>query len=131
MADSAAAPAPPTEGVANLHLDEVTGEHISKSELKKRQKQRQKEAEKAAKAAAAGPSKPSSKPKNAAGEEEKDLNPNQYYEIRTRHVNERMRHAPWSMHACIPYLLTDPVFCTRSAQEPRDQPVPAQVQRDV
>jgi lysyl-tRNA synthetase class 2 len=100
MADSAAAPAPPTEGVANLHLDDVTGEHISKSELKKRQK----EAEKAAKAAAAGPSKPSSKPKNAAGEEEKDLNPNQYYEIRTRHVNERMRHAPWSMHcmACRP-----------------------------
>lgn len=89
MADSSApAPAPPTDAVANLHLDEVTGERVSKSELKKRQKQRQKEAEKAAKAAAAPP-KASNKPKNAAGEEEKDLNPNQYYEIRARSVNER------------------------------------------
>ncbi len=93
MADSTAAPAPPTEEVANLHLDEVTGERVSKTELKKRQKQRQKEAEKAAKAAAA-PAKASGKPKNAAGEEEKDLNPNQYYEIRTRHINERMFLVP-------------------------------------
>lgn len=90
MADSAPAPAPPTEEVANLHLDEVTGEKVSKTELKKRQKQRQKEAEKAKKAAAAPPKASSGKPKNAAGQEEADLNPNQYYEIRTRHVNERM-----------------------------------------
>ncbi len=48
---------------------------------------------KAAKAAAA-PAKASGKPKNAAGEEEKDLNPNQYYEIRTRHINERMFLVP-------------------------------------
>ncbi|OIW25189.1 lysyl-tRNA synthetase [Coniochaeta ligniaria NRRL 30616] len=82
MADSSN-PAPPTEEIANLHLDEVTGERISKTELKKRQKARQKEAEKAAKAAAAPP-KPASKPK--AGAEEKDLNPNQYYEIRSRQV---------------------------------------------
>jgi lysyl-tRNA synthetase, class II len=93
MADSnTPAPAPPTEEVANLHLDEVTGERISKTELKKRQKQRQKEADKAAKAAAAPPKV--SKPKNAAGQEEADLNPNQYYEIRTRHVNERMLQLP-------------------------------------
>jgi lysyl-tRNA synthetase class 2 len=98
MADSTA-PAPPTEEIANLHLDEVTGERISKTELKKRQKQRQKEADKAAKAAAAPP-KPSGKPKNAAGGEEKDLNPNQYYEIRTRHINGRMfglGPCPWVM----------------------------------
>ena len=95
MADSSApAPAPPTDEVANLHLDEVTGERISKTELKKRQKQREKEAKKAEKAAAAPPKAASNKPKNAAGEEEKDLNPNQYYEIRTRHINERMRPCP-------------------------------------
>ncbi|KAH8903166.1 lysyl-tRNA synthetase [Coniochaeta sp. PMI_546] len=82
MADSTN-PTPPTEEIANLHLDEVTGERVSKTELKKRQKARQKEAEKAAKAAAAPP-KPASKPK--AGAEEKDLNPNQYYEIRSRQV---------------------------------------------
>jgi len=84
----AAAPKPPTEEMANLHLDEVTGEWVSKTELKKRQKQRQREADKAAKAAAAP--KPTAKPKVAGGDEEKDLNPNQYYEIRTRHVAERM-----------------------------------------
>ncbi|KAK3342842.1 hypothetical protein B0H65DRAFT_469499 [Neurospora tetraspora] len=92
MADSSATtPAAPAEQLANLHLDEVTGERISKSELKKRQKQRQKEAEKAAKAAAAPPKAASSKPKNAAGGEE-DLNPNQYYEIRTRQVNELLKN---------------------------------------
>ena len=50
------------EGVANLHLDEATGEMVSKSELKKRIKQRQVEAKKAAKKAAAQP-KPASKKK--------------------------------------------------------------------
>lgn len=39
----------------NLQLDEVTGEMISKSELKKRQKKRQQEAKAAEKAAAAPP----------------------------------------------------------------------------
>ena len=45
MADSSssAPPAPPTEAVANLHLDDVTGEMISKSEFKKRLKAREKE----------------------------------------------------------------------------------------
>lgn len=33
----------------NLHLDEVTGEMVSKNELKRRQKQRQRDAERAAK----------------------------------------------------------------------------------
>ena len=34
------------EPAANLLLDEVTGERVSKTELKKRQKQREKEAKK-------------------------------------------------------------------------------------
>lgn len=86
MADAAA----PTEQVANLHLDEVTGERISKTELKKRQKARQKEEEKkkkaANKAAAGGPAPA----KKAAGAEaaEKDLTPNQYFEIRSRNINK-------------------------------------------
>ena len=61
---------------ANLHLDEVTGERISKSELKKRQKLRENEKKKAARAAAAPP-KP--EPKKKAGSDEMDesnLNPN-------------------------------------------------------
>ncbi len=86
---NAAAPAAPTDEVANLHLDEVTGERISKTELKKRQKARQKEADKAARAAAAGPA--TSKPKKPSGEDEKDLNPNQYHEIRTRQINELLK----------------------------------------
>ncbi|KIW73412.1 lysine-tRNA ligase [Phialophora macrospora] len=65
---------------ANLHLDEVTGERVSKSELKKRQKQRQLEEKKRERAAAAPP--------KAAAKKEADveLNPNQYFEIRSRDV---------------------------------------------
>jgi lysyl-tRNA synthetase class 2 len=75
MADAAGPSAPPTEAVANLHLDEVTGEMISKSELKKRQKLRQKEEEKAKRAAAAPP-KPVAAKKSNAEADEKELNPN-------------------------------------------------------
>ena len=75
--------------LANLHLDEVTGERvrsvsvryhslgsdrrlISKSELKKRQKQRQLEEKKREKAAAAPPTAA----KKSAEELENDLTPN-------------------------------------------------------
>jgi lysyl-tRNA synthetase class 2 len=74
MADAASS-APIEEQVANLHLDEVTGEKVSKSELKKRQKQRQKEEEKKAKAAAAPPKVAAAK-KSSAEADEKELNPN-------------------------------------------------------
>lgn len=60
----------------NLLLDEVTGEKVSKTELKKRQKQRQKDAQKAEKAAT---TKAPPAPKRKAGsaeEEEAKLNPN-------------------------------------------------------
>lgn len=84
---------PAAEGTENLHVDEVTGEHISKSELKRRQKQRAAEARKAEKAAQAPP-----KPKKAKAEDEldqADLNPNQYFEIRCRQINKlRETHAP-------------------------------------
>ncbi|KFY87889.1 hypothetical protein V500_06703 [Pseudogymnoascus sp. VKM F-4518 (FW-2643)] len=83
MADAA----PIEEQVANLHLDEVTGEKVSKSELKKRQKQRQKEEEKKKKEAAAPP-KPVKEKKSNAEADEKELNPNQYFEIRSRAINK-------------------------------------------
>lgn len=85
-------PAPPTEQVANLQLDEVTGEMVSKTELKKRQKARQREAEKAKKAAAAPAAAPKKKKDDAgaasAEAAEKDLTPNQYFEIRSRTINK-------------------------------------------
>lgn len=59
--------------MANLVLDEVTGERVSKSELKRRQKQREKEAKKKEKEAAAPP-KPEKKV--SAEEEESNLTPN-------------------------------------------------------
>ncbi|ODV69674.1 lysyl-tRNA synthetase [Hyphopichia burtonii NRRL Y-1933] len=74
-----------TEQVAKTYLDDVTGEQVSKTELKKRQKQRAveaKRAEKAAKTAASAP-KVSKKKDQLA-----DLNPNQYYEIRSRQIDE-------------------------------------------
>ncbi|RDL36970.1 putative lysine-tRNA ligase [Venustampulla echinocandica] len=86
MADDAGASAP-TEPMANLHLDEVTGERVSKSELKKRQKQRQKEEQKREKEAAAPP-KPASAKKTNAEADEKELSPNQYFEIRSRSINK-------------------------------------------
>lgn len=67
---SEAAPAQQT------YLDEVTGERVSKSELKKRQKLREKEAKKAEKAAAAPPKPQPKKKAGAAQEEEAQLNPN-------------------------------------------------------
>lgn len=88
MADAAA---PPTDKVANLQLDDVTGEMVSKTEMKKRAKARQKEAEKAKKAAAAPAPAPSKKKDADAGASaeaaEKELTPNQYFEIRSRAVN--------------------------------------------
>ncbi|KAI0784655.1 lysyl-tRNA synthetase [Abortiporus biennis] len=74
----------PTATPANLHKDPVTGEMISKTELKRREKQREKDAKKAEKAAAAPP-KPAA---NAATTNEDDLNPNQYYELRSRHIQK-------------------------------------------
>ena len=62
------------EAVGKLHLDEVTGEMISKTELKKRQKAREREAAKKEKAAAKGPAQQS---KKSAEAQEKELTPNQ------------------------------------------------------
>ncbi|KAG0358008.1 hypothetical protein BG005_002855, partial [Podila minutissima] len=75
-----------TADVANLHLDEATGEMVSKSELKKRIKNREKEAKKAEKAASApAPAVSEKKEKTvSAAEEEENLNPNQYFEIRSK-----------------------------------------------
>lgn len=92
MADAKNVTVPVPEGDAqqNLLLDEVTGERVSKTELKRRQKQREKDAKKAEKAAAAPP-----KPKKEKQESEEDLTPNQYFEIRSRAVNKlRQTHEP-------------------------------------
>ena len=65
--------AKPTETKPQTLLDEVTGEYVSKSELKKRQKQRQKDIQKAEREATR--QAPPAKKKNAA-EDEAQLNPN-------------------------------------------------------
>ncbi|KIY53621.1 lysyl-tRNA synthetase [Fistulina hepatica ATCC 64428] len=62
------------------HKDPVTGELISKQELKRREKQRAKEASKASKPAPAA-----AKAKEKAQTMD-DLNPNQYYEARSRQI---------------------------------------------
>lgn len=85
MADNA----PVAEGsVPNLHKDEVTGEMVSKSELKKRQKKREADAKKAEKAAAAPPKPAADKKKKSEIAEEEELTPNQYFEIRSRAINK-------------------------------------------
>jgi lysyl-tRNA synthetase class 2 len=69
-----------TENAAGTHKDPVTGEMISKTELKRRIAQREREAKKAEKAA--------QQPAAAKSEKvnEDDLNPNQYYELRSRQI---------------------------------------------
>ncbi|KAK4516240.1 uncharacterized protein ATC70_011210 [Mucor velutinosus] len=74
----------------NLQKDPVTGEMISKSEFKRREKVRAKEAAKAAKAAAAPPKEVKSK---SAEEGEEELNPNQYFELRSKTIN-KLRENP-------------------------------------
>ncbi|OQE81412.1 hypothetical protein PENNAL_c0041G06430 [Penicillium nalgiovense] len=74
-----------TASIANLLLDEVTGEKISKTELKRRQKQREKDAKKKEKEAAAPPK---AEKKSSAEEEEANLTPNQYFEIRCKKINK-------------------------------------------
>lgn len=71
MADPAAQEV--TEGVANLHLDEITGERISKTELKRRQKLRTQEERKQQRAAAAPPT---AEKKKHAEDDEGSLTPN-------------------------------------------------------
>lgn len=71
-----------TEQVAKTYLDDVTGEYVSKSELKKRQKTRSIEAKKAEKAAKNVDKQPKKKDIMA------DLNPNQYFEHRSRQIKE-------------------------------------------
>ncbi|KAJ7584847.1 lysyl-tRNA synthetase [Mycena floridula] len=67
---------------AGTHLDPVTGEMISKTELKRRTQKREREAKKASKPqpAAAGNANVEAKVS------EDDLNPNQYYELRSRQI---------------------------------------------
>lgn len=74
-----------TEQVQKTYLDDVTREQVSKTELKKRQKSRAQEAKKAEKAAKAAATAPKvSKKKDQLA----DLNPNQYFEIRSRQIEE-------------------------------------------
>ena len=77
--------------VANLHLDEVTGERVSKTELKKRQKQRDIEEKKRAKAAAVPPSS-KKQPQKSAEEMEMNLTPNQYFEIQCARI-KKLKHS--------------------------------------
>ncbi|CAG8469209.1 9676_t:CDS:2 [Diversispora eburnea] len=71
-----------------LLLDEVTGEKVSKNELKRRNKQREKDAKKASKAATT--SSPivvaAEKKIENVEESEENLNPNQYFEIRSKQI---------------------------------------------
>lgn len=62
-----------TDKVKDLHLDDVTGERVSKTELKKRQKAREKDAKKAEREAT---KQPPPQPKKRAQEDEGELNAN-------------------------------------------------------
>ncbi|KAH8705021.1 lysyl-tRNA synthetase [Talaromyces proteolyticus] len=83
MADSGVKEA--EAGVANLILDEVTGEKVSKSELKRRQKNREREAKKKEKEATAPPK---AEKKKSDEEDELNLSATQYFNIRATRINK-------------------------------------------
>ena len=113
----------------NLLSDPVTGEMISKSELKRRQKQRQKDAEKAEKAAKAqsegGAGGAGGAPKagaNMAAEEA--LTPNQYYEMRSRAIQklrETRNPDPYPHKFHVTLSLTDFIARFQDKVEPGTQ----------
>ncbi|KAG0262069.1 lysyl-tRNA synthetase [Actinomortierella ambigua] len=80
------APVAADQQETKLYKDEVTGEMVSKTELKKRQKQRERDAKKAEKAAAA-PASAAKEAKKSAADEEEELTPNKYFEIRSKRIN--------------------------------------------
>ncbi|CAN9243483.1 unnamed protein product [Alternaria alternata] len=82
MADEQPATQPPAAEAKDLHTDPVTGEKISKSELKRRQKQREKDEKKKEKAAALPV-----QTKKEKKDDVEELNPNQYFEIRSNKIN--------------------------------------------
>ncbi|KAN0111989.1 hypothetical protein V8E52_007906 [Russula decolorans] len=71
------------------HKDPVTGEMISKQELKRRQKQREKEARRAENSANRPPA-PNKDNATVQAANEEDLSPNQYFELRSRQI-QRLR----------------------------------------
>lgn len=74
-----------TEGVEKLHLDAVTGEMVSKSELKRRMKKREKEA---SRVTAASETKATGG-EDSSEEDDDDLDPRQYYEKQCRVIQRQ------------------------------------------
>ncbi|TGJ77548.1 hypothetical protein E0Z10_g10723 [Xylaria hypoxylon] len=79
-------PAPEVDQAQKLHDDPVTGEKISKTELKRRTKLREKEKAKEEKAKAQPKPQASAQAKQA-GNLEEELNPNQYFELRCKQID--------------------------------------------
>lgn len=113
-----------TEQVAKTYLDDVTGEYVSKSELKKRQKTRQIEAKKAERAKQNVNKQPKKKDIMA------DLNPNQYFDIRSRQIEEYRKANEADPAAFNPYphkfhrSLTVPEFSEKYASLTRGETLP-------
>lgn len=113
-----------TEQVAKTYLDDVTGEYVSKSELKKRQKTRQIEAKKAEKAKQNVNKQPKKKDIMA------DLNPNQYFDIRSRQIDEYRKANEQDPSAFNPYphkfhrSLTVPEFAEKYSTLKKGETLP-------
>jgi lysyl-tRNA synthetase class 2 len=95
MADEQPATQPPAAEAKDLHTDPVTGEKISKSELKRRQKQREKDEKKKEKAAALPV-----QPKKEKKDNVEELNPN---------VRYRFPSVCWLNYSHTAAILRDPI----------------------
>lgn len=99
------------EDMAKLHLDTITGEMVSKTELKRRLKQREKEASKAATTAAADPSQT----QNADME---SLDPRQYYEMQCRQLVQQQQAGENPFPHKFEVTMTVPEFVDRYQGHP-------------
>lgn len=77
-----------TEGVEKLHLDALTGEMVSKSELKRRMKQREKEAAKAERHQAAVATQGNGANAEKVDMDDEMLDPNQYHEMQLKSLQK-------------------------------------------
>ncbi|KAH0573325.1 Lysyl-tRNA synthetase [Spironucleus salmonicida] len=106
-----------TKVEGNQHLDPVTGEYVSKNELKKRQKQRDKESDKASKLAKLDELAQLSNLPKPSAEQSFQQTSVAYYESRIAEINELKKNNVYSDVYPYPYK----IHITRSIKSFRDE----------
>lgn len=97
----------------SLHLDQATGEMISKSELKRRIKQREKELEHSKKMEQLSLKSDADKRENTIHEDEEDIDPSKFYESRTKWIAQMKNQSTNPYPHKFSVTMTLPVFISK------------------